>query len=213
MAITTYAQLKTATANWLNRDDATTALRIVEFISLAEATLNRKEEIRDERFDNNFTLNAAVVDLPDDFREPLSMAYNDGTRFGQIEFVPPEMLPSKRGQLGLTDFPRFAAVVSNGTKLLLAPVPDQAYTVELNYITKLVSLDTGDNDKNWLLTSHPDIYLYATLIESAPYLKDDERLPLWQGELQRRLQELGRLKARQRLGGNAPKMRPRRPIG
>lgn len=213
MAITDYGELKTATANWLNRLDATTALRIVEFIALAEATLNRKPEIRDERFNNNFTLDAAVVSLPDDFREPLSMAYNDDTRFGQIEFIPPGMLPAKRAQLGLTSFPRFAAVASNGTQLLLAPIPDQAYTVELNYITKLVSLDSSDNTKNWLLDQHPDIYLYATLIESAPYLKDDERLPLWQGELTRRLDELRRLKERQRLGGNAPKMRPRRPIG
>ena len=145
MAITDYGELKTAVANWLNRLDSTTADRIVEFIALAEATLNRREEIRDERFNNNFILNTAIVALPDDFREPLSMSYNDGTRFGQIEFVPPALLPAKRAQLGLTGFPRFASVVSNGTQLLLAPEPDQSYSVELNYITKLVSLDSGDN--------------------------------------------------------------------
>jgi hypothetical protein len=189
-------------------------LRIKEFISLAEATLNRNEAIRDERFETAFTLDQEIVSLPNDFREPLSLTFDDDVRFGPIEFVPPEMLPGKKAQLGLSDFPRFASIVDDGTKLRLAPVPDRAYLTNLNYITKLVSLsaDTGET-VNWLLSSHPDVYLYATLVESAPYLKDDERMPLWKQELADRLEELRRLKERQRLGGNAPRIRPRRAIG
>lgn len=187
-------------------------MRIKEFIILAEATLNRNEAIRDERFDSNFTLDKEVVALPDDFREPLSLTFDDDVRFGKIEFVPPEMLPGKKALLGLTDFPRFASIVDDGTSLRLAPVPDQAFTASLNYITKLVSL-SDTKTVNWLITDHPDIYLYATLVESAPYLKDDERIPVWKQELATRLEELRRLKERQRLGGNSPAIRPRRAIG
>jgi hypothetical protein len=32
---------------------------------------------------------------------------------------------------------------------------------------------------NWLLTYHPDIYLYGALLHSAPYLKEDERASTW----------------------------------
>ena len=39
MAIGTYAELQTAVANWLDRDDLTD--RIPEFIALAEAKMNR----------------------------------------------------------------------------------------------------------------------------------------------------------------------------
>ncbi len=39
MAISTYAELQTATANWLDRTDLSS--RIPEFIDLAEATFNR----------------------------------------------------------------------------------------------------------------------------------------------------------------------------
>lgn len=46
----------------------------------------------------------------------------------------------------------------------------------------LVSLMT--TDPNWLLTAEPDIYLYATLVESAPYLKDDERIAVWEQRYQ-----------------------------
>lgn len=46
----------------------------------------------------------------------------------------------------------------------------------------LVSLMT--TDPNWLLTGHPDIYFYGTLVECAPYLKDDARIPVWESRLQ-----------------------------
>ena len=39
MSITTYAELKTAIASWLNRDDLTSV--IPDFIALTEAALNR----------------------------------------------------------------------------------------------------------------------------------------------------------------------------
>ena len=45
MAIGTFAELKTAAANWLDRSDLTD--RIPEFISLAEARFNRVLRIRD----------------------------------------------------------------------------------------------------------------------------------------------------------------------
>jgi len=45
MAISTFAELKTATANWLDRSDLTD--RIPEFIALAEARFNRNLRIRD----------------------------------------------------------------------------------------------------------------------------------------------------------------------
>ncbi len=44
MAIGTYAELKTAVANWLDRDDLTD--RIPEFIALAEARMNRVLRLR-----------------------------------------------------------------------------------------------------------------------------------------------------------------------
>ena len=33
--------------------------------------------------------------------------------------------------------------------------------------------------KNWLLTASPSAYLYGSLVHSAPYLRDDERIALW----------------------------------
>jgi hypothetical protein len=37
----------------------------------------------------------------------------------------------------------------------------------------------ADGDTNWILANAPSIYLYATLIESAPFLGDDPKLGMW----------------------------------
>ncbi len=169
------------------------------------------EEIRDE-VEGTLTLDNETVSLPNDFREKLKLVFDDTVRFGEIEIVPPEMLAAKKASLGTASFPRFASVIANGAKLRLAPAPDQAYAVKTYYVGSLTTL--SDTDKvNWLLTAHPDIYLYASLVESAPYLKDDERVALWKAERDERIQELGGFRTRQRSGGNAPRIRPRRAIG
>jgi hypothetical protein len=59
-----------------------------------------------------------------------------------------------------------------------------------NFGTVITPLAAG-NPTNWLLQNHPDIYLYGALVESAPFLKDDERIPVWKMNLDERLNELG----------------------
>jgi hypothetical protein len=68
MAIGTYAELKTAIANFLARDDLTA--RIPEFISLAEARMSRELGTRSQTKRANATLSAgdAFVSLPTDMR-------------------------------------------------------------------------------------------------------------------------------------------------
>ena len=211
MAITTYDELQTTISNWLNRKEAETLAIIPDFIRLAEVKLNRMEEIRDEA-NGTLTLDKETVTLPSDFREKLKLTFDDGVRYGEIEIIPPEMLALKKVTLGATDFPRFAAIIANGTLIRLSPVPDQAYVVVTDYVAGLTALSDTDTT-NWLLTYHPDIYLYASLMESAPYLKDDERISVWKAERDERIAALGVFRTRQRSGGNAPRIRPRRAIG
>jgi hypothetical protein len=59
----------------------------------------------------------------------------------------------------------------------LAPTPDRNYSIEMVYRANIPSLAT--NAGNWLLTLAPDLYLYGTLLESAPYIKEDGRIQTW----------------------------------
>ena len=53
------------------------------------------------------------------------------------------------------------------------------------------------NTTNWLLTLAPDLYLYGVLLESAPYMKEDERISTWGSGFSTALNDLNNLGARQ----------------
>jgi len=62
---------------------------------------------------------------------------------------------------------------------LLSPTPDVDYTLEVLYYELPVLLDDS-NQSNWLTDYAPDLLLYASLLEATPFLKADERIPVWQ---------------------------------
>ena len=54
-------------------------------------------------------------------------------------------------------------------------------TMEMVYYAEFDRL-TADNITNGLLEMGYGTYLYGALAESAPYLRDPERIPVWEGE-------------------------------
>lgn len=52
------------------------------------------------------------------------------------------------------------------------------YAYRMVYYAGIPSL-SGANQTNWLILRNPNVYLYATLLELAPYLKDDDRINVW----------------------------------
>jgi hypothetical protein len=60
---------------------------------------------------------------------------------------------------------------------------------------------------NWLLTAHPDIYLWGTLSASAPYIGNDARLATWQ-TLYAQAVLAARTIDRQRKVGSGMQVRP-----
>ena len=52
--------------------------------------------------------------------------------------------------------------------------PSAGLSVKLLYYQKIPSLAT--TDPNWLLTAHPDIYLFGALLHGGVYGKDDPQL-------------------------------------
>ena len=69
MALDTYANLKTAIADFLNRDDLTSS--IDDFIDLAEAQMNREVRHWDMEKRATAVLNTQYTALPNDFVEPI----------------------------------------------------------------------------------------------------------------------------------------------
>lgn len=72
---------------------------------------------------------------------------------------------------------------------LLAPTPATAGTWEILYYEQPRFLD-DEFQTNWLTEYAPDLLLYATLLEAAPFLKNDERITTWQAMYDRAAQAL-----------------------
>lgn len=207
MSITSYSELQTAVANWLNRADL--ALRIPEFISLAEAQMKRDKRVQTKTV-VTLTLASPGVTLPADFHEMVALYFDgDGSIFGGISIVAPDKVAwAKRNGTGV---PRVAAITDDGTTLYLGPEPDTSRDATLEYIATFAVL-SDTNTTNFILDDHHDIYLNGALKEAEPFLKNDERVQLWETKYEKAMTELGRFIDRRRFGG-AKIIRPRRAIG
>ena len=184
MAITTFAELKSSVADWLNRDDLTTV--IPNFIELAEAELTRNLRHRKMITRSDANLNSEYTQTPSDWfqTQTLILETNPVT---QLEYITPEALNAKRGGSVAVGKPLWYTMI--GTEIQVYPPPDGTYTAELVYYAEIPAL-TDSNTTNWLLTLAPDIYLYGTLMQTAPYLQDDARLQTWAALYQKKMQDI-----------------------
>lgn len=174
MAISTYSELQTAVANWLNRTDLTD--RIPDFIALAEAQMNRRLRVRQMVKRAEAALASEFVDVPADMIEPIQLALEiSESDIRLLQYLSPErLLAEKAGNVASAE-PEFYSLV--GGSLQLLPAPDATYTSELTYYAKIPAL--ASSSTNWLLSAYPDAYLYGALVQAAPYLVDDERAVTW----------------------------------
>lgn len=72
---------------------------------------------------------------------------------------------------------------------ILAPTPSAADTLEILYYEQPRFIDE-EFQTNWLTEYAPDLLLYATLLEATPFLKNDERIQMWQAMYDRAAQAI-----------------------
>jgi hypothetical protein len=175
MSFTNYAGLKDSIAGWLNRTNLTE--RIPDFVAMAEADIN--SVLRDRRMIVTVTApsECGSIALPTDWLEAQDV------RMVGAE-TPLRYLPLSEANAARTQAfspPRFYTLRGNGLGLLPVPPADEdgAFPeVQLTYYARLPAL-TGDAETNWLLDQEPEVYLYAALLKAAPFMVDDERVPMW----------------------------------
>lgn len=200
MSITTYSELKTSIANWLNRDDLTSV--IPDFISLTEADMDRK--IRHWRMENRATANidTRYTELPSDFMEAVRFHLDVDER--PIELVTPLFIQKQRNSNSdSTGRPQYYAIIAG--QIEVWPTPDTTYTGELYYYARTSTL-SDSNTSNWILQYFPDTYLYGSLVHSAPYLVDDARAQTWSALYQSAIGGINGNNDKAKFGGSGLRM-------
>lgn len=193
MALANYSDLKTSIADVLHRSNLTT--KIPDFIALAEASMNRVLRTRTMETDNSLSLSsgARTVALPSGYLEPISLRLViSGENRDHLTQVQHQQLNINTESTSARR-PEYWAI--NGENIEFPNLADQAYTLSFRMLASSWAL-SDSTTTNWLLTNHPDLYLYGALIHAAPHIKDDARIPVWRSFHQEALQEVKRNAAR-----------------
>lgn len=171
MAITTFAELKTALALWSDQGTALDSY-MDDFVTLTTDMFNYGSEgmdplrVREMVAVSSLTPVSGACTLPTDYLQYRRVVEEAGTR-RDLSYIAPttveELYPSR--QSGLAN--NFTII---GSTLYMYPVSSN--DIELTYYQKIPALSVS-NTTNWLLTKHPTLYLHGGLLQIGLFRNDD----------------------------------------
>lgn len=169
MPFSTYDELKTSIASWLNRTDLTS--QIPDFITLNEVAMNRllKTANMEQETTLATTTGVATIAVPTGFCGIRGMRIFVNGVWNDVEVLP--LQPSLYDYV-YTNYPVAVTVV--GSNFEFRPIPNGVYQIVLNWYGKFTPLSSS-NPSNWILADHPDAYLYGSLLQAEPFLMNDDR--------------------------------------
>jgi|TARA_Y100000389_G_scaffold130057_1_gene127475 hypothetical protein len=177
MALTTYTTLKASIANWLNRSDLTSEIAD-DFIKLTEADFNSKLRIRKMIAQTSFTIDSETEALPTGFLQVRDIYILNGNTKVPLTYTTPSQMDSTVGT-STTGLPNSFTIL--GDTFRFSPKPDATYTAFINYYKSFDAL-SDTTTTNYILTTHPAIYLYGSLFHAANFLGgiNPQQVQTWQ---------------------------------
>ena len=184
----TFTSLTQALSQYLQRYDTLVTENIPLFVMLAQQRIPREMKIlgfREEvtgSFDGN-CVNTGIMQKPADWRKTIAFYVGTGAgnnthtpvferTYEYIRTIYPVIQPGT-----VPSIPRFYGD-ADYNHWLIGPAPDQAYPFKIPYYGTLTFID-DTTSTNWLTINAPDLLLYACLMEAIPFVKTDERIPVW----------------------------------
>lgn len=168
MSIRNYAELQASIAGWLKRSNLTE--RIPDFITLAEAALNRQLRVRQMTGYYSRSTDQSMIALPDDFLEAEKIQL-DGMTLTYID-----RYAADADTLSTSGHDRRYTMV--GQSIWLLTRVEKMSRFGMWYYQRITPL-SDEEPQNWLIEDAPDAYLYGALLQAEPYLKNDARVATW----------------------------------
>lgn len=139
---------------------------------------------------NRLTQNQFLLDKPADWKETVSLTISPGSlsvlQLRTLEFCQ-AYWPNPSDNRAT---PLFYADYNNYSSFYLAPTPDQDYNFTLIYLA--LPLFNAETPENFLTLRYPSLLLYASMLETIPFLKGDERVPVFESLYNRALQSINK---------------------
>lgn len=187
--LTSYDDLVAAITGWLHRSDLRP--QVPTFIALAEARINRIAQIRAMEIETPLVIQAGTrtAPLPVGYSSPLA-AWLEGECRRQLTALVPETMYVRSG----AGEPAYWCI--DGANLAVDCPADVDRTVTLRY--RGVFRLGVDTPTNVILVNYPDLYLYGSLLESGPFIRDVDSMNLWREMYARAVAEVNRNESRAR---------------
>ena len=201
----TLSELKTLIQNYTQNTETTFVATLDDFIKNAEERIF--ELVQFDFFRKNvtgsLTAENTYLTTPTDYQTSFSLAVIDGNgdyhyldkkhpTFMREYSVDPTDTSENGRPLYYADFDaELSTATDNGSTLIVSPVPDQNYDVELHYLYKPTSL-VSDTTGTWLSQNARNALLYGSLVEAYIFMKGENDLT--QQYEQRFANEISRLK-------------------
>jgi hypothetical protein len=186
----TYTSLVDDIASYLERSDSQTLAKIPTFIMLAEQVIASEIKFLGNLTVNNSTMviGESIIPKPARWHKTVSMNVVVAGERQPVFLRKYEYLREYWPDATATGIPTYYADYDY-THWLIAPTPVAAYTFEILYYQRLQPLD-DTNQSNWFTEYAPQALLYGSLLQAMPFLKNDERIPMWQAQYQQIIQTL-----------------------
>lgn len=201
MSLANYADLQTAVANWLNRADLTAY--IPDLITLAESRIYKDLRVSAMEANLSATISGGVIAIPAGYLEMKYAYVNSSTAAPLIRKTAAWIYEYYQTRAADRE-PQFYA--SDQGNFIFGPYPDSTYTINGTYYQKLPALSTSST--NWFMTNHPGLFLFGTLLEAEPFLKNDNRLAIWQAKYNEIRDAIALTEKRERFSGSSLSITP-----
>jgi hypothetical protein len=179
-SVMTYDSLVENIQSYLERSDTATLEKIPLFIMLAEQVIASQI-----KFLGNLTVNSSamvatqsIIDKPARWHKTVSMNITVAGKRSPVLLRKYEYLREYWPNASSTSVPKFYCDYDY-THWLVAPTPASAYSFEVLYYERVQPLDSS-NQTNWFTIYAPQALLYGSLLQAMPFLKNDERMGMWQ---------------------------------
>ena len=192
-----YAQFRDYLARFLWRDgDATFEADLDNIILMGEARLNRDLRVDEMVVTKVSDLILPTLEVPHDFLEMRSITTGDG---GVLGYISPHDMERRQLSHAHCMVPYYTKkgkyLHFHGPMTVERPVP-----VVMSYYAAVP--DFQSTDESWLADRYSDVYVYAVLRHTGMYLKDDQRVAIWNAEYLEAVTSANNADMRQRYAGS-----------
>ena len=198
-AVMTYDSLVDDISTYLERTDSATLQKIPTFIMLAEQVIASQIKFLGNLvpMESQMIANEPVISKPARWHKTVSMNVTVDGKKQPVLLRKYEYLREYWPDPTETSIPKFYGDYDY-THWLVAPTPDTDYTFEVLYYERVQPLDSS-NQTNWFTQYAPQALLYGSLLQAMPFLKNDDRIPMWQAQFDLIIQTL-KTEDTQRIG-------------